>query len=355
MLYRPTPRLRPTGPLALAAARAVPHPLSGHQVLDSSLVRLASNRLVLAFAGRVTHRSHPHEQAVMLTASDDDGVTWRPPWPIFAVPGWSCGPLGVLLRYTDDRLHLDVGCRRLETITGSKPGADWSETTIAGRDDGAPWLELGAAGQFRRSWPSLSLAGQPHQVADGRFLLGWWGLWQGGEQARAGVTTSDSRGEDFTPPVIIAADPQRNFRDIALLRLADARFLALIQGYQQCFAATSTDEGQNWSLPRPTGFKGGHPVLLQFRSGAILCIYRDDDLGRGGVSCSVSDDGGERWRLVGQLYHVDHRASKKAFPRGRPYLVYHRAGEIICLLHTDADRVGQIGLHILRLRERASR
>jgi hypothetical protein len=44
----------------------------------------------------------------------------------------------------------------------------------------------------------------------------------------------------FTPPVIIAAAPDRNFSDLDLIRLADGRFLAVIREHvtRQSFACS---------------------------------------------------------------------------------------------------------------------
>ncbi len=49
-------------------------------------------------------------------------------------------------------------------------------------------------------------------------------------------------------------------------------------------------------------FKGQCPCLVHLRSGAILCAYRDMEPDRPGVSISLSEDNGETWRWVGQLY-----------------------------------------------------
>ena len=39
----------------------------------------------------------------------------------------------------------------------------------------------------------------------------------------------------------------------------------------------------------------------------MICVYRDEEPSRRGVSVSVTEDGGESWRLAGQLYasHMD--------------------------------------------------
>jgi hypothetical protein len=160
----------------------------------------------------------------------------------------------------------------------------------------------------------------------------------------------------FTPPVIIAAAPDRNFSDLDLIRLADGRFLAVIREHvtRQSFAAQSADEGRTWSAIRPTGFKGANIKLFPLRSGAVLCAYRDEDPGRRGISCSVSEDGGATWRFVGQLYAPGRRVvHRPGVLCGYPDLIALGEREIACVLHTYPDADGRVDMHFLRLRDRS--
>ena len=60
--------------------------------------------------------------------------------------------------------------------------------------------------------------------------------------------------------------------------------------------------GKTWTPYEQVNFEGQCPCLVQLRSGAVLCAYRDMEPGRPGMSVSVSDDAGTTWRWVGQLY-----------------------------------------------------
>jgi hypothetical protein len=173
---------------------------------------------------------------------------------------------------------------------------------------------------------------------------------------QAGVAFSDGRGEALTPPVIIAAAPDREFADIDVVRLTDGRFLAVIREFvtRESVCAHSTDEGRTWSALRPTGFKGANIKLLRLRSGTILCAYRDEAPGRPGVSCSISEDGGLSWRFAGRLYTPAPGATHQpGSPCGYPDLVYIGADEIAGVLHTYPDAAGRVALHFLRLRDRS--
>lgn len=155
--------------------------------------------------------------------------------------------------------------------------------------------------------------------------------------------------------VVIAQAPGRNFADVDIVRLADGRFLAVIREMvtRQAFSALSADEGRSWSPVRPTGFQGANIKLLRLRSGAVLCVYRDEDPARRGVSCSISDDGGTRWRFLGQLYHAPTAAlHRPGYLSGYPDLVYTAAAEISSVLNTYPDPDGRIDLHWLQLHDR---
>ena len=133
---------------------------------------------------------------------------------------------------------------------------------------------------------------------------------------RAGVSVSDGAGTSYTPPVIIAAAPDRNYSDTDLVRLTDGCFLAVSREHvtKESVFAVSADEGATWTPIRPTGFKGANIKLYRLRSGLVLSAYRDEDPARRGVSCSVSADGGASWRFVGQLYVADPAVAPPARP-----------------------------------------
>ena len=121
---------------------------------------------------------------------------------------------------------------------------------------------------------------------------------------RSPSTFSRAPDYEYSAPVVIANDPERDYSDTDVVRLGDGRFLAVVREHVtlQSVYSHSEDEGRTWSPVRPTDFKGSNIKLWSLRSGAVACAYRDEDPSRRGVSLSVTHDGGENWELLGQLY-----------------------------------------------------
>jgi hypothetical protein len=319
-----------------------------------SLVRLDSGRLLLAFR-MGTGPQRRNDGAMLLSYSDDDGRSWDEPYPIYVHPGWDCLPMGGLVRFSDEAIRLIVGRIKFDpSLGGDEPMSDWCVTSLESRDGGATWSELGPEIRLFPGWTELYGASNPHPLADGRYLLACMGTLGRDRDWRAGVTVSDGRGHELSAPVIIAAAPDRNFSDIDLVRLTDGRFLAVIREHvtRQSFFAHSADEGRTWSPVRPTGFKGANVKLLYLRSGAVLCAYRDEDPARRGLSCSVSEDGGETWRWLGRLYSADasvvHRPGLLC---GYPDMLRTGSNDLVGVLHTYPDAAGRVDLFFLRLKD----
>ena len=353
----PNPRFLPESPVEAAEVRVLFESPPVRHRGAGSLVRLDTGRLLLAFRlGSGPDRRN--DGAIMLTHSDDDGRSWDEPFPIYAYPGWDSLPMGGLVRFSDDMLWLVLGRVVVdESLGGDEPFSRWYIAAIESRDGGHSWSEPSLEISLFPGWTEMYGASNPHRLADGRYLLAVMGTLGRDEGWRAGVTHLDvQEGGRFTAPVIIAAAPGRNFSDLDLVRLSDGRFLAVIREHatRQSFYAHSADEGQTWSVIRPTGFKGANIKLFRLRSGAVLCAYRDEDPERRGISCSVSGDGGETWRLAGQLYAADpgvaHRPGTLC---GYPDLVSLGERQIACVLHTYPDADGRVDLHFLRLRDRS--
>ena len=167
---------------------------------------------------------------------------------------------------------------------------------------GRSWTEPGPEIKLFPLWTEMYGASNPHPLSDGRYLFGAMGTMGRDKQWRAGVTFCDPQsGYQFSPPVIVANDPQRDYSDTDLVRLDDGRFLAVVREHilKKSVYSHSEDDGRTWSPIRYTGFLGANLKLLKLRSGAVICAYRNEDPGRRGVSVSVTENGGETWREVG--------------------------------------------------------
>jgi hypothetical protein len=355
-LEEPRPGLLPGSPIEVSDARILFPTTAVRQRNVGSFARLDNGRLLLAFRSG-TGPVRRNDGAVMLTHSDDAGQTWADPLPLFAYPGWDGLLMGGLTRFSDDLIHLVIGRVKLDfTLGGPEPLSDWYICAIDSRDGGQTWSEPGPEIRLFPCWTELYGTSNPHPLPDGRYLWACMGTLGRDAGWQAGVTFTDARGEHFEPPVIIAAAPDRNYADLDVVRLADGRFLAVIRELDvlDSVSAHSSDEGKTWSAIRPTGFKGANIKLHRLRSGAILCAYRDEDPERPGVSCSVSDDGGETWRFAGQLYAAGPDTTRvPGCPCGYPDIVPLGDDQLLCVLHTYPDAGGRVDLHLLRLVDRS--
>lgn len=349
-----SPALDADGPLELLGGRLLFQEGVPRRRNCASIVRLASGRLLLAFA-QTRGAALANDAAVMLSASDDEGATWSEPDPLLALPGWFCMPMGGFAPVADDRLLLMIGRIQVDpSLGGTEPITGWWQSAIASGDGGRSWSEPAAELRLFPHWTEMYGASNPHPLADGRLLWACMGTHGRDVGWHAGVTVSDPAGTAFEPPVIIASAPDRDYSDIDVVRLADGRFLAVVREHltRQSVQSWSQDEGRSWSTPRPTPFLGSNIKLFRLRSGAVVCAYRDEDPDRRGVSISVTLDAGDTWRSLGQLYAAAPDAQHEpGSVCGYPDLVSLGGDRIGAVLHGYPDADG-IAIHWLELRDR---
>ncbi|HKG24865.1 MAG TPA: sialidase family protein [Thermomicrobiales bacterium] len=321
-----------------------------------SLARLDDGRILLAFR-QGTGPLRRNDGAVMLSHSDDDGVSWSEPVPLYAHPGWDCLLMGGLAHLAGDRLRLILGRVKLDfALGGPEPLSDWYVFAVDSDDGGRTWSDPGPEIRLFPCWTELYGTSNPHPLPDGRYLWACMGTLGRDTGWQAGVTVTGPDGRDFSPPVIIAAAPDRDYADLDLIRLADGRFLAVIREFvtKESVFSHSADDGRTWSPIRPTGFKAANIKLHRLRSGAILCLHRDEDPSRPGVSCHLSKDNGETWRFAGQLYAAEPGTTyAPGCPCGYPDLVSLEENRLLCVLHTYPDAEGNVDLHLLHLVDRS--
>src|SRR4051812_15817854 len=140
-MVEPNPRLEADCPLEVLAARTLFRTAAIRHRGAASIVRLDSGRLLLAFRlGRGPGRQN--DGAIMLTYSDNDGADWDEPFPVYAYPGWDSLPMGGLVRFSDERLHLILGRVKVDdALGGDEPFSDWYIAAIESRDGGQSWSE----------------------------------------------------------------------------------------------------------------------------------------------------------------------------------------------------------------------
>jgi hypothetical protein len=271
----------------------------------------------------------PHG-GVVGTWSKDGGRTWEDPLPLAAEPGWDWFGAQRLCRLDDGSLLMMVGKARW--------GTDLFLTySTRSRDGGRTWEEIGPKIAVFASFSEPYGQGVTHGLPDNQIILGFHGSDQPGAPSIAGVAISSDAGRSWSAPVVIASQPEVNFREADLIRLDDGRILTVLRTDQppyESFQSLSDDNGRAWTPITKTGFKGHCPRLFQLRHG-ILCVYRDMEPTRPGISYSVTYDNGHMWHDGGSLYASPGAYSGWASACGYPAVVRLPGGEILCVFHTD--------------------
>jgi len=356
-MVAPAPALLPDTPLEVLDAQML---FAGPPVRRRSAPSVArlesSGRLLLVFT-QVAGPRRASEGALMLTTSDDGGGTWAEAAPLYAYPGWFCMSIGGLARIADDLVRLFLGRIQFDfSLAGTEPMTGWHVSSTFTTDGGSSWASPGPEIRLFPTWTELYGASNPHRLSDGSLLWAVSGTLDRDVRWQSGVCWSDPRGEHIGEPTLIAAASDRDYSDTDLVRLDDGRFLAVVREHKtlQSVQAWSADEGRTWSRLEPTPFMASNPKLFRVRSGAVVCAYRDEDLDRRGVSCSITEDGGRSWRFIGQLYAApqesEHRPGDVC---GYPDLIGLGGDLVGAVLHTYPS-VDGVELQWLRLRDRSA-
>ncbi len=297
---------------------------------------LATGELLVGFRDGSDHLA-TDDGTVMTTRSTDGGHTWQEPRPVCALPGWDCAGGRSMVRTPGGELIMFVlQARRTAGVPESRVYPTWSS------DGGRTWGPFGPEVSLFSGWTELNPAGHLHVLSDGRWMIPAYG-----SDAVSGIAApttsspdcgtysivafSDDKGQTWKDRSVVAGSPTINFHELAVLRLRDAHFLAVIRTQDSpytTYQSRSTDEGRTWTEPGPVLFQGQTPYLIELRSGVIMCAYRDRDPVHPGVSASITRDGGVTWKYAGRLYEgTDWNC-------GYPAVVRLVNGGLFCVYYT---------------------
>lgn len=299
-----------------------------------TMVQLPNGDLLLGYRLGVGRDRMPNG-VLMLTRSADEGRTWDEPIPFYAMPGWDCCGLSGLRLLPDGSLILFAARMRLTPVGGMVSKISETHTYLSRSiDNGHTWSEFEPEINVFPAITEFWGHGPIMQFADGRLILGVIGTQFEYERWASAVVFSSDDCRSFHDLTIIADTPGYDFCDNDFIRLDDGRLLAVIRTEQppfEMYQSYSADDGRTWTPVQPCGFKAGGPALWRLRSGAILCVYRDREPGRPGVACSVTEDDGQTWRYLGQLYEGTH------WHCGYPDIVQLPDGRLFCSYYTSLD------------------
>jgi hypothetical protein len=291
--------------------------------------------------------------ALVSRRSSDGGKSWSDPHPVLAHPERHYSTTYGMVQIDDGRLMLHVWewrFRRPEDGPGLQTLHRHKVIRVLrmfSDDGGLTWNEPQSVAP---SPPFVAFEwtyGRTHELPDGRLMIPLYGPVQegtetgdphrstfSGESWATAVGFSSDGGCTFPERSIVASNPSehRLCNETDVLRLRDGRFLAIVRDGKLprwSLRSYSADEGKTWTHYEEVNFKGECPCLVQLRSGAILCAYRDRDDDRPGMSVSVSDDDGESWRWVGQLY------SGPNWDCSYPVIIRLPDGRLFCTYYTS--------------------
>ncbi len=218
-------------------------------------------------------------RAVLVTSSQDDGLTWSAPRDVSATamqPGWNwvaTGPgVGIQLRGGPRAGRLLIPCdHRIDRGEARSKDSEWNSHMMFSDDGGETW-RIGAP---------IRTGGNECQVvelADGTLLVNT--RMQGDFQGLRGVATSADGGETWTPIVHDRNLPCPKCQG-SLIRLGDGSLLFSNPDPGEkpgsridLTIRLSPDEGRAWPLAkRLHSGPSAYSSLAELPDGTLLCLY----------------------------------------------------------------------------------
>lgn len=272
--------------------------LAGLQLLDNG-------ELLVGYRYASNHPVGDHEKiddgTVLTTRSTDNGYTWSVPQAVAAIPGWDCAGGNRMIQTPDG--HLMMFVFQAQRANRRHPESHVYPTSSI--DSGHTWGSFGAEVALFPGWTEPHAIGCMPVLQDGRWMISVYGADSKDGPTYTGVAFSKDKGLTWDNLSIIAKSPDISFYEAAILQLARGPFIAVIRTQDPPFTSyfsRSEDEGQTWTEPTPLPFRGQTPFLFKLSNQSILCIYRDRDPTQPGVGASLTTDGGESWKYIGQIY-----------------------------------------------------
>ena len=304
-----------------------------------------NGRLWCAFFSGGPREPDP-ENFILLTTSQDDGVTWSDPEAIVVPDGLTRAYDPALWHDPDGRLWLFTNQANLQTRDFSL----WAMATDHSDVATARWIaprkiEIDAPFAFRLNKPTV--------LTTGEWLLPvTWARnkptdWFAGEPQLQGVAISTDSGAAWTLHGGVEA-PHWALENMIVERRDGTLWMLIRTGSGTLWESVSRDRGRTWSEGAPTDIvnPGSRFYIRRLASGRLLLINTSDPKRRKGLSAYVSEaDDGTAFSAGLELDDRNNVSYPDAVqtPDGLIYAVHdcdrHGAGEIILNVFTEHEIV----------------
>ena len=267
------------------------------------MIRTASGKLICVYNECVAHGNRDHSR-IALRESTDEGKTWSDARYVdvetFQGDQWNSIRLN---RLSDGRLLLV--CDRIDGTEKTDTTEIWMwEST----DDGVSWSEGIRHGIFGYC------ADKVRELRDGTLLLLVSSFDSGLRRSVVYAHRSADGGETWSERIPVAADPDYNFIEPAVLETSDGTLVAFMRENSSknydCMRAFSKDGGKTWSGVYPLALPGCHrPAVGYLSDGRILLTYRSYmDKTKRVVAAAVFDEAAALSEQRGTipLYQLDY-------------------------------------------------
>ncbi|MEZ0298857.1 MAG: sialidase family protein [Candidatus Methylacidiphilales bacterium] len=280
---------------------------------------------------------------VLVTRSDDDGLTWTE--PVLVIDP------GIPVRAFDPVLWLDPQGRLWLFWAQNQGGWNgrggvWFIRTDSPDSDSPEWTAPRRIGNG-------VMMNKPHVRTDGEWLLpiAVWGtkppfLPELKQEALSNVFASTDEGETFVRRGG-ANVPHRCYDEQMTVDRQDGSLWMLVRTSYGIGQSTSLDGGVTWSPGVPTGIAGptSRFHIRRLASGRLLLVNHLGFTGRSHLTASLSDDDGQSWTkhlLLDERSDVSYPDATVAAD-GYIRIIYdrerHKAREILFACVTEADIV----------------
>ncbi len=277
------------------------------------VVRLDGDELLLAFrqAPREERIRHTHPRSIItVLRSKDLGETWQT--EVASQLGAGGGQEFAMIRLGKGKVTGALAMHEVvpqdESVRASIPVAHQHEYAYS--NAGAYWCW---SRNFGLTWrlqdavlidSNIQPSAPPIRLKDGTLLCPAYGIRRKGGTYQSVLYRSEDRGATWSKAITVARGSlkTRGYCETALLETEPGHILAMhrIEGVKvgtrgYFWWNESSDGGNSWSRPRPTGIlSGACPRLLRLHDGRILLTY-----GRRfepyGLYASLSEDSGHTW------------------------------------------------------------